>query len=223
MRAYPSPRSTRDTAGLQRLVTPVSRPNPVVIAWRWRYELLAAAGLAAVVVALVRTAGPAGLIAAAVIAAGLAALVGLWPPARRLATARAWCVITPHRIRAGCAEAWVQSRYGKIPVVLWTSARPFGERVWVWCRAGSTPDDLESARAQLAAACWASEVQIVRNPRFAHLAAIDVLRRAARQARGRRGPLRAAPRPLAEWSENGDGDRTRPLAPVGDDEHSDAA
>ena len=40
------------------------------------------------------------------LAAGTAALCR--PPARKRIIARAWCVITPHRVRVGCVNAWVQ-------------------------------------------------------------------------------------------------------------------
>lgn len=41
-----------------------------------------------------------------------------WPPLRRFAVDRAWCVITPHRVRAGCAEGLIYSGRGKIPIIL---------------------------------------------------------------------------------------------------------
>lgn len=223
MSASQSPRSTRDTAGLGLAFTAVSRPNPVVIGWRWRYEMMSAGGLTGGLAALSRTAGTAGLIGAAAVAAVLTALIGVSPRARRATATRAWCVITPHRIRTGCAQAWVHTRAGKIPVVLLTRAQPFGERVWVWCRAGTAPCDLESARRQLAAACWARDVQVARSPRFAHLAAIDVVRRAERLARAQGEPLRAVPTaPLPAWPQDGAESWPRPT-PADEGGRSDAA
>lgn len=182
MCAYRSPRSTRDTAGLRQLLTPVARPNPLVFMWRWRYPLVAAVLSSVALIALDHAAGVIGLIIAMVITAHLTALVAVWRPARHLVAARLWCVITPYRVRTGCAQAWVHTRNGKIPVVLWTSAQPFGERVWVWCRAGTAPDDLIAACSQLAAACWAHDVQVIPHPQYSQLAAIEVFRRAARPA-----------------------------------------
>lgn len=182
MIGYPSPRGTRDSAGIRMLLTPVSRPNPVVIGWRWRYELVSGAGLTAALLTLRHAAGMAGLIGAVATLVTAASLIAVWPPARRMVVSRAWCVITPHRIRTGCAQAWVHSRDGKIPVVLLTRARASGQRVWVWCRAGTSPQDLESARAQLAAACWAREIRVAPSPRYAHLAVIDVIRGPAQRA-----------------------------------------
>src|SRR6266849_951053 len=40
------PRHRRQAlAGLQAAVGPVARPSPLVLAWRWRYELILAAGM----------------------------------------------------------------------------------------------------------------------------------------------------------------------------------
>jgi hypothetical protein len=172
----PRPGSTRQAyAGMNYAVGTVARANPVVAAWRWRYELAGMAVLAAGWLVL-------GPVAMAAVAAGLAAAligtVAYWPQGRAFLAARAWCIITPHRVRVACAQAWIHSRAGKIPVVLLTRRQPFGERVYLWCRAGTSADDLSSARVLLAAACWADDIQVTRSPRYAHLVTVDVIRRA---------------------------------------------
>ena len=53
----------------------------------------------------------------------------------------------------------------------------FGERVWLWCRAGITARDLEAARDVLRAACWASDVRVVVNDRRSHIVVLEVIRR----------------------------------------------
>jgi hypothetical protein len=170
------PGETRQAlADLQLALGAIARPSPVVFLWRWRYELALGAGLPLSVIALARAVGLGLTLGSAVV---LTALVTLWPPARAYFVARAWCVITPHRVRAGCANAWIHSRKGKIPIVLLTRRESFGERVLIWCRAGTTEEDLFSARELLAAACWASEVTVKRSPRFAHLVTLKVIRRA---------------------------------------------
>jgi hypothetical protein len=121
-----------------------------------------------------RSAGFVGVAALAV-----AAVVAAWPAARRFALARLWCVITPHRVRTACAEGWLHSRSGRIPVVLWTSARPYGEAVMLWCRAGTTAAQFDSHRAVLAAACWASDVRVERLPRRPYVVILHVVRRSA--------------------------------------------
>jgi hypothetical protein len=131
-----------------------------------------------------------GPVAGAVIAAGLAAalivMAACWPQGRRFLVARAWCIVTPHRVRVGCAQAWIHSRSGKIPAVLLTGRLSFGERVYLWCRAGTSADDLSSARKLLAAACWADDIRVTRHPRYAHLVTLDVIRRG--QPGGPAGP-----------------------------------
>jgi hypothetical protein len=183
----PRPRSTRQAqASLYYAVGTVARANPFVAAYRWRYELAGIVALAAVWIAF-------GWVAGAALTAGLAAVLIIviagWPRGRRFLIARAWCIVTPHRVRVGCAQAWIHSRSGKIPAVLLTRRQPFGERIFLWCRAGTSADDLSSARGLLAAACWADDVQVTRNPRYAHLVTLDVIRR------GLPGIPSAPPRP----------------------------
>ena len=107
----------------------------------------------------------------------IAAAFGLWPPGRRLLVTRAWCVITPHRLRTGCANAWINSRYGRLPIILLTTAQPFGERVLLWCVAGVSAEDLVAAREALIAACWAADIKVNRSDRHRQLVIVDVIRR----------------------------------------------
>src|SRR5258705_9493438 len=97
------PRQPNDPGVLTSLESALrsARPNPLVIIWRWRYELALALGLPAAAIAIARGLGPVWLVATGV---ALAAIFGLWPDGRRLLVKRAWCVITPHRLRAGCAH-----------------------------------------------------------------------------------------------------------------------
>ena len=86
-------------------------------------------------------------------------------------------VITPHRVRSACKHAWIHSRAGRIPAVLWTSRVAEGERVVLWCHPGAAADDLESARPVLAAACWATDVRVQPHPTRAQLVVLVVVRR----------------------------------------------
>ena len=167
-------RSSRQVlADLQFALRPVARPNPLVIVWRWRYELGLVTGLPAAMIILGRAVGAVWAVG---ILAALTHLIVLWPAARRLLVAQAWCVITAHRVRTGCAQAWIHSRNGKIPVVLITSRRSYGQSVWLWCRAGTSAEDFVVARRQLAAACWARAVHVTPDARFAHLVTLHVVR-----------------------------------------------
>lgn len=164
-------------ASVESALRGVPRPGLFSLAWHWRYELGLVTVLAVVGLASGYVLGVAWLIAIAVI--GLALLAGglAWPPSRRRLIARAWCVITPHRVRTGCAHAWVQTRNGRLPTVLYTTQAAFGERVTLWCRAGITAADLEAARDILRSACWASDVRVVTSVRYRHIVVLEVIRR----------------------------------------------
>jgi len=181
MMPSPRPTSTRDArAALEYGIGTISRANPIVAAWRWRYELAAFATLGAVWIAL-------DAATAAALTGGLGAALALtacFARGRRFLANRAWCIVTAHRVRTGCAQAWIHSRYGKLPVILRTQSRPSGERVYLWCRAGISAADFSSARKLLAAACMAKDINVSQHNRYAHLITLDVIRR----------------EPLAEWN-----------------------
>jgi hypothetical protein len=174
MTPSPRPGNTRQArAGFEYAMGTVARANALVAAWRWRHELAVTAGLAAMWAML-------GTTVAAALTAGLAtalALAACSVRGRSLLVARWWCIVTPHRVRTGCAQAWIHSRYGKIPIVLLTRRQPLGERVYLWCCAGTSAADFRSARMALVAACWAKDVQVHRHARYAHVVALDVIRR----------------------------------------------
>ena len=140
------------------------RPNPVVVAWRWRYELGALAGLGA----LSHRVGLLWTVLFGLACAGSAVLA----PVRR----RVWCVVTPHRVRTGCKHAWVHSRTGRLPMVLWTRPVAGGDQVLLMLRPGTSVEDLWDAAPTLAASCWAREVTVEPDPRHGHLVRLRVLR-----------------------------------------------
>jgi hypothetical protein len=151
----------------------VARPNPFVIFWRWRYELGLTLFLGIALLSLASTVGwwwELALIGA------VGGVVATWPTARRHVIVQSWRIVTPHRVRTACKQAWIHSRWGKIPIILMTTAEPFGERVYMWLRAGVSVEYLIEARALLATACWADDVHVARHERFAHIAILDVIR-----------------------------------------------
>jgi hypothetical protein len=194
-------------SSLETAVTAVRRPGPAELIWNWRWELGILALLAV----------PAGLIAAefgllglafaagAGLAAGTAALL-CWLPARRWSIARAWCLITPHRVRAGCVNAWVQTRGGKLPFILATTPTVYGEQVRVWLRAGLTCADLQAAKDVLAVACWATEVRVIPSPSRAQLVTLEIVRT--------NHPERGRPAPEA-WPSSRAGDGLGDAEPEG--------
>ncbi len=164
-------------ASVETAVSTIPRPNLLARLWHWRYELGLIAGGLLGAVTIGYTLGLAWLIAAAATATVILAAAMTWPASRQAIIARAWCVITPHRVRTGCTHAWIQTRDGRLPAVLYTVPADFGERVWLWCRAGITAGDLEAARDVLRSACWASDVRVVVNDRRSHIVVLEVIRR----------------------------------------------
>ena len=164
-------------SSLETAVTGVRRPGLAELAWNWRWELGIAALLAAPSGLIASEFGLLGLsiAAGAGLAASTAALL-FWPPARQWWIARAWCLITPHRVRAGCVNAWVQNRGGKLPFILATTPTAYGEQVRLWLRAGLTSADLQAAKDVLAVACWATEVRVIPSASRAQLVTLEIVR-----------------------------------------------
>ena len=133
-------------ASVEAAVSTVTRPHLLTRLWHWRYELGLIAGALLGAAAIGYTLGLDWLIAVAAAAMVIGVTAMTWPPSRHAIIARAWCVITPHRVRTGCTQAWIQTRDGRLPAVLYTVPTDFGERVWLWCRAGIIAGDLEAAR-----------------------------------------------------------------------------
>jgi len=156
-------------------VTPGARRARLpVAAWRWRYEIAVAIVIPAAIAALLAILGFWWLVVDATL---FAMFVIACPPARAAIIARAWCIVTAHRVRTGCAEAFLVSRRGALPVIYSTTPAPYGQRVKLWCPAGIVAADFESAADVLAAACWARAVRVSHDPRHAHLVTLDVVRR----------------------------------------------
>jgi hypothetical protein len=84
------------------------------------------------------------------------------PPIRRRIVALAWCVIVRHRVRTCFAQFIIANQSGSLPLILWATPTPVGERVWVWLRTGLSLADLQSRLEKIAVACWASSVQAER-------------------------------------------------------------
>jgi hypothetical protein len=175
---YPRTGLLRRGGAPSRLARPtVARPMPTTVLWRWRYEVGVLAGAPLLWWSCVRVVG--GLTGLSVVT-GLLAVVALLPPLRRWAFAVLWGVITPHRIRVGCAEAGVVSPRGKLPAVVFTRRKPYGERVYLWCPEGMSPIDVAAARPALAAACWAREVNFYETAgQYPPLVVVEVVRQPA--------------------------------------------
>lgn len=192
----------RILAWIETTLSTTARPSLINLAWHWRYEFGLAIGVTAVALASGLWLGARCLVGMAGCVLILLVAAIAWRPSRRRLIARTWCVITPHRVRTGCAQAWVQSRDGKLPTVLYTRPIDFGERIIVWCRAGTTARDLEAARDIICAACWASEMRVIANERFRHIVTLEVIRRAHTQ----RGGVIPVAAPIWPYLDRGDDD-----------------
>jgi hypothetical protein len=143
---------------------------PVYI-WRWRYEAALLIGVAFIVFALLRAFGePWGIL-------GVSALIGAFsPPWPEPVVACAWRLITPHRVRAALAQARIQNASGRSPAIMRVSRAPFGERVVLWCPAGTSAEDVASVQGIIRASCWAADVRVIRDQWHAQLVTLDILR-----------------------------------------------
>lgn len=131
----------------------------------------------------------------------LAAVCGLlvwWRRSRRVLSALAGVVVTRHRVQTALAELRLTTRAGRPPLELWIGPTPVGERVWLWCRAGISAEDLADEADHLRSACVAREVRIARDPRWASLVRLDVIRRDPL------GTARTVTSPLADASGSAD-------------------
>jgi hypothetical protein len=160
-------------ADLEGVLRPALRATVLGYAWWWRYEIGIMLGLGIILYLLASAVG----IGQAVLGVALTALVlGAWPASQQVLAAAAWRIITPHRLRVGFVHARIHSRTGRLPTILRTTQQPFGERVLVWCPAGTSVADFRSARRVLAAACWAAHITVTSDDQHAQLATIDVIR-----------------------------------------------
>jgi len=166
-------RERRLLAEIETAIRPRRPATLLGYTWWWRYELGIAVGLTLTLNLLVFGLG---LLPTVIGTVATVSVCSCWRPARDAAIAAAWRIITPHRLRAGFVQTRIHSRNGRLPTILCTSRQPFGEQVRLWCPAGTSVADLRSARAMLAAACWAAEVRVTADSRHAHLVTLDVIR-----------------------------------------------
>jgi hypothetical protein len=177
-------RSRRDALeGCLRGLGPRYRPRRVlfvpVVLVRWRREIIVAVGAPWALHELAVATHP---VAAA--AMSLVALVGMfgWPPGRAFVKERAHAVLLEHRLRVGMVEADIASWSGRLPAILAAKPVTRGVRLLAWCPAGVEVAAFLVNRELLAAACWASGVEVARHPRRAQLVYVLVITHPERKA-----------------------------------------
>jgi hypothetical protein len=150
------------------------RANPLLVFWRWRWEGAAFLGVPYGLDTLAGATHPA---VAAAVGVSAAATAIAWRPARLHLTEHARCVVAQHRLRVGMVQAGIWSWSGWLPAILWTAPVDRGIRVVLWCPAGVDVVAFQANREQLAAACWAADVEVARHPRRANLVVLLVVTR----------------------------------------------
>lgn len=158
-------------AELARELSQPRRGNPLLAAYRWRYEIAAAVIVPTTLIALDRAIGPLWLV---VLLFCLSSSVFHWPAARRFMSRRVRAVVVQHRLRTAFAQARITTLDGRRPAILWVWPREYGLRVLLACPAGVDVSLISEHRRVLAAACFASSVAVNRHPRFAHLVVLTV-------------------------------------------------
>jgi hypothetical protein len=69
--------------------------------WRWRYELALLCSVPLGIIPIIQVASRDWGITEM---STLICTIGAWPTGRQAPAARAWCVVTPHRVRVACAR-----------------------------------------------------------------------------------------------------------------------
>ncbi len=159
--------------------------------WRWRTELALASTAVAAAARLSRYLTPAGI---AIAAAAAITITMALPWTRRFVLARAWCVISRHRLQRLCFEARLHTRSGRLPLIMRIHPTKVGERAHIWCRAGICLEDFEAHKGEIRAACYARDARVTRNIRWSQLVTIDIVRHDPLSA-GHRVPSQIAKSP----------------------------
>lgn len=150
--------------------------GPLVLLWRWRTEIVllatAAGTAAALAAAMVQ-----GLWWAPVALAGTVSVPATVPAGRKWIRRHFWCLFSRHRLQRVCLETSMHTRKGRIPLILWISPTDFGERAFILLRAGICAEDFEAFAGEIAAACCATSVRVLRHEGRAQFVTVEILRR----------------------------------------------
>jgi hypothetical protein len=149
------------------------RVNLLLTPYRWRYEI----GLVALVAGLVQLGRTTHWILPWVIVLVVGGALAAWPRTRRMVGDRVRSVVVQHRLRTAFRELSLTSGSGRAPAIIWSAPRPEGLRVHLACPAGVSADDLVEEREALAAACYAADVRVERDPRHATVVVLVVVTR----------------------------------------------
>ena len=149
------------------------RVSLLLAPYRWRYEI----GLIALVAGLVQLGRTTHWILPWVIVLVVGGALAAWPRTRRMVGDRVRSVVVQHRLRTAFRELSLTSGSGRAPAIIWSAPCPEGLRVHLACPAGISADDLVEEREALAAACYAADVRVERDPRHATVVVLVVVTR----------------------------------------------
>ena len=76
-----------------------------------------------------------------------------------------------------CDQVFTMNLDGALPFLLWARPTKTGERVWLWIRAGSCWEDIESALEFIASACLARNARLHRVRKLSTVVAVEIVRR----------------------------------------------
>lgn len=143
---------------------------------RWRAEILITVVAVLVIVWLNKTVGD---VWTWVCLAAVVLVAIVWPGLRRFTVNRVWCVLDRHRIRTCLRNAKYRTMNldGALPFMVWARPTKTGERVWMWMRAGSSPEELEHVLPHVASACYARDARLHRVRKMTTIVAFEVIRR----------------------------------------------
>ncbi|MFC7590649.1 hypothetical protein ACFQYP_48410 [Nonomuraea antimicrobica] len=96
---------------------------------------------------------------------------------RNWIAAHFWCVVSRHRLQRVCLETTMHTRSGRIPLILWITPTVTGEKALILARAGISAEEFEAYAEEIAAACWARNVNVYRHHRRAQFLIVEIVRR----------------------------------------------
>lgn len=141
--------------------------------WRRRSEIMLLAGTVTLGVVAFRAYAWWGF----GLLSGMVAIPTAFRSGRRRLMAHLLCVYSRHRMRRVFLEVPLCTRSGRIPLVLWITPTPEGEKALVLCRAGICLESFEYFAGEFAAACGGRTARIAPYRDWSNLVTIEIVRR----------------------------------------------
>ncbi|GII88433.1 hypothetical protein Ssi03_64230 [Sphaerisporangium siamense] len=171
-----NPRNTRH--GSHHLAPPPP-PGALTRLWRRRSEVLLATGAVVFGVGAYAAHGWVGF----GLLTGLVAAPATVRAGRSRFVAHFWCVYSRRRMQRVFMNTSLQTPAGRVPLILWITPTPAGEKALILCRAGISPESFHAYAAELAAACGAGAARVARHRKWSNLVTVEIVRRTAVPAR----------------------------------------